>query len=57
VVIAKLTRKDYIVCRAAGAERVFMKKLLSLAVICLLLAGCSVKGPVLYPNAKLQKVG
>jgi len=34
-----------------------MKKLLSLAVICLLLAGCSVKRPVLYPNAKLQKVG
>ena len=34
-----------------------MKKLLSLAVICLLVAGCSVKRPVLYPNAKLQKVG
>ncbi len=25
--------------------------------ICLLVAGCSVKRPVLYPNAKLQKVG
>ena len=33
-----------------------MKKTALLA-ICLLLAGCSVKRPVLYPNAKLQKVG
>ena len=33
-----------------------MKKILIIA-ICLLVAGCSVKRPVLYPNAKLQKVG
>jgi outer membrane lipoprotein SlyB len=33
-----------------------MKKT-ALLIICLLLAGCSVKRPVLYPNAKLQKVG
>jgi hypothetical protein len=33
-----------------------MKRILIIAT-CLLLAGCSVKRPVLYPNAKLQKVG
>ena len=33
-----------------------MKKI-SILIICLLVAGCSVKRPVLYPNAKLQKVG
>jgi hypothetical protein len=33
-----------------------MKKLMVLA-LCLLCAACSVKRPVLYPNAKLQKVG
>ena len=33
-----------------------MKKILIIAT-CLLVTGCSVKRPVLYPNAKLQKVG
>jgi hypothetical protein len=34
----------------------YMKKLLIIA-ICFLVASCSVKRPVLYPNAQLQKVG
>jgi outer membrane lipoprotein SlyB len=33
-----------------------MKKFLLITVL-LILAGCSVKRPVLYPNAQLQKVG
>jgi hypothetical protein len=33
-----------------------MRRIL-IILTCLLVAGCSVKRPVLYPNAKLQKVG
>jgi len=40
----------------ARKEEWYMRRIL-IILICLLVAGCSVKRPVLYPNAKLQKVG